>query len=232
MSAVRLLDDARNEADYRSLFLQASERGRLDAWEVAAVATQKAKLTSGKMQKPPIAYFRTVLRRSWDTDKEHLQVKSGAAALAPSPAPMSPACVDRVEECPDDLGEGDFDDEVFQEWQDDLGDEADNYSHPHADDGKRRGSDALFAVEATGRREYSAPRPRQSYEAAKPAPDFTSLLNALPAALCENLLSRAEDEVRQGNTAFWAKAKNSKAGVRLIQQKVREIVDREGQTAR
>ena len=107
-SVVRLLDDARNEADYRSLFLQASERGRLDAWEVALASTHKARLTSGKMRKAPIAYFRAVLMRSWEADKDYLQVKSGATALAPSPAPMSTARMEPVEECRDDLGESDF----------------------------------------------------------------------------------------------------------------------------
>ena len=143
---------------------------------------------------------------------------------------MSPARVDRVEEYPDDLSE--FDDEASQEWQDDLEDEAGTYSRPCADGGRRRGSDALFGAEAMGRREYSAPRPHHRSEAAEPAPDFSSLLNALPADLRESLISRAENEARQSNPAFWANAKDSKVGTRLIQQKVREIVEREGQTAR
>lgn len=238
-SVVRLLDDARNEGDYRSLFLQASERGRLDAWEVAIATTQKAKLTSGKMQKAPIAYFRTVLRRSWDTDKGYLQAKSRAAALAPSPAPMSPTRVDRVQECPDDLGESDFhhlgesdlDDEAFHEVDDDLGDEADTHSHPRAD-GRRRGSDAPFAAEAMGRRGYRMPCPPQRSEAVQPPADFSTVLSALPAEVRDNILARAEDAVRRQNPTFWSKAKGTRAGERLIQQQVREIVEREGQTTR
>ena len=231
-SAVRLLDDARNEADYRSLFLQASERGRLDAWEVAVATTQKARLTSGKMRKAPIAYFRTVLRRSWDTDKDHLQVKSRAAALAPSPAPLSTARMDRVEECPDDLGESDFDDEAFHEVDDDLGDEADTYSRLFDGSGRGHGSDAPFAAEAVGRREYRMPCPPQRSQAFQHPADFSAVFSALPAEVRDDILARAEDEVRRQNPVFWSNAKGRKAGDRLIQQQVREIVEREGQTAR
>ena len=241
MSAVRLLDDARNEADYRSLFLQASERGRLDAWEVAVASTQRARLRSGKMQKAPIAYFRTVLMRSWDMDRHYLQVKSRAAALSPSPAPMSTARVHRVEECPDDLGESDFyrlgrsdlDDEALHEVNDglrdddDLDDEADTYSRPFDDGGRRHGSDAPFAAETMGRRGYCMPCPPQRSEAAQPPAVFSALLSALPAERRANVLTRAEDEVRRRNLAFWSNAKGTRAGERLIQQQVREIVEME-----
>ena len=234
-AAVRLLDDARNEADYRSLFLQASERGRLDAWEVAVATTHKARLTSGKMQKAPIAYFRTVLRRSWDTDKDYLQGKSRAAEQAPSPAPMIPARVDRVGQHLDDLGESDFqhlgesdlDDQAFHEADDDPSGEADTYSHVRADGG-RHGSDAPFAAEALGRRDYRMLCPPERSEAVQPPADFSTVLGALPAEVRDNILARAEDAVRRRNPAFWSNAKRSKAVERLIQQQVREVMEREG----
>ena len=72
-AAVRLLDDERNEATYFSLYGQASERGRLDAWEVALASTRKARLRSGHMQSDPIAYFRTVLTKTWKLDPDVLR---------------------------------------------------------------------------------------------------------------------------------------------------------------
>jgi len=213
-SVAQLLDDARNEADYRSLFLQASGRRRLDAWEVAVASTQKARLTSGKMRKSPIAYFRTVLMRCWGMDKDYLQGKSHAAALAPLSVPISPTCVDRADECPDDFGD------------DDLGDEADTYSHSRAD-GRRRGSDAPFGA-AMDRREYRMPCPPQRFEAVRSPADFT----ALPTEIRDDILARAEDAVRRQNPVFWLNAKGTRARERLIQQQVKEIVDRERQTAR
>jgi len=238
-SVAQLLDDARNEADYRSLFLQASGRRRLDAWEVAVASTQKARLTSGKMRKSPIAYFRTVLMRCWGMDKDYLQGKSHAAEQAPSPAPMIHARLDRVGQCLDDLGESDFqhlgecnlDDQEFHEVDDDLSNEADNYSHARAD-GRKRGSDAPFAAEAVGRREYRMPRSPERSEAVQPPADFSALLSALPAEQRESLLTRAEDEVRRRNPAFWSNAKGTRAGERLIQQHVIAMAGREGQTAR
>ena len=74
-TAVQLLDDARNKATYTSLFIQASERGRLDAWDIALASTLKARLKSGEMDSAPIAYFRQVLTESWKLDRDVLRKK-------------------------------------------------------------------------------------------------------------------------------------------------------------
>ena len=121
-----------------------------------------------------------------------------------------------------------MDDEAFHEVDDDLGDEADTHSHPRAD-GRRRGSDAPFAAEAMGRRGYRIPCPPQRSEAVQPPADFSTVLSALPAEVRDNILARAEDAVRRQNPAFWSNAKGRKAGERLIQHQVRQIM--EGQTA-
>ena len=78
------------------------------------------------------------------------------------------------------------------------------------------------------RREYRMPCPPQRFEAVRSPADFT----ALPTEIRDDILARAEDAVRRQNPVFWLNAKGTRARERLIQQQVKEIVDRERQTAR
>lgn len=108
-----------------------------------------------------------------------------------------------------------------------MGDESETYDHPHADGGRRRGSDALFAAGAIGRNEYSMPCPILLSKATDSAADFNAAFNGLPVEKREGLRAQAEDELRRQNPTFWFNAKGTRAGEKLIQQELKKIMGRE-----
>jgi len=183
-ATVCTLGDGRNAAVYASLLLQATERGRLDAWDVALASTKCARLKSGNMQKAPIAYFRKVLTESWLLDRDFLRDQGRRRDEALAEADVPRATFPPIKSLAEILGEDDDDLEDYD------AEESEDEIHGRA-------RHAAPVGEARSLSAFPAAHPSTTLVPVDAASVYDRVVSSLPAIRRDAILAQAKAQVRQ-----------------------------------
>ena len=211
--AVRALSDERNAAVYSSLLLQATERGRLDAWDVALASTQDARLKSGHMQKAAVAYFRKVLTESWKLDRNFLRDQGQRRDEAQVEADVSRLTLPPIKPLAVILGEGNDDLEDYD--ADESEDEPHGRTRHVAPVGDARSLSAYPAARLS-----TAPASRDAFSV------YDRVVSSLPAPRRDEILAQARAQVRQQHGICSSRV-NKPGTLRLIALVCQEIMAQE-----
>ncbi len=209
---VRALSDERNAAGYASLLLQATERGRLDAWDVALASTNVARFKSGHMEKAPIAYFRKVLTESWKLDRDFLeqhrkrdnQATTEMPLLPPTPMKFLAKAIIGGDHPRDDFDSGENEANDWEETR---------FATPVGD----VRSLTAFAV-TTGVNATASESAASVYE---------RFIASLPAAQRGEIVAKAKAQVQQCNPAIWLHGETKPGSLRLISAACKELLAKE-----
>ena len=211
-AAIRVVVDGRNETDYKSLFLQASERGRLDAWEMALNSTQKARLKSGHMKSPPIAYFRKVLMECWQLDCRFLrdQAEKQFQAKAAVSHPSAEAPKRHVKRSASNIPIETDEDIAYEKCSDE-------------------GLDTAVAIgDMRSLSPFSVTAASHATTSKSAASVHDALFARLPADRRDEIVSRAKAIVKKDHPAFWSHGESKPGCLRLLTSICKSLLAQEG----